>query len=149
MNKRQARRLLNVARSLRESANPELFSMHSYVNDVDTLLNKLPVGDSGVDTNLCGTPACALGHYASRTDLQRKMRIAQLGKEWFTGVPLYGLRYNNNRAVGFDDRTILDHFGITRDETYELFDGYGCGGAKTAIEAAQYIEDFVQNRYPG
>lgn len=133
MNKRQANRLLNVARALRESPKPEAFDMHSYFNISN-------------DENWCGTPACALGHFGSRRDLQSLMRPGYSNPEGF-GDSLPVLFYNNNKQVDFASRTIEKYFGITSDQTYELFSMIGCGKARTVDAAATYIENFVRHNY--
>lgn len=112
-------RLLNVSRALRESPAPEHFNMSIYVHE-------------------CGTPACALGHYGLRQDLQSLLVYAPdkpYGKD---------LRSAETRQlVSYQDYEVLEHFGITYDQSEELFDSDGCGNAQTAIEAAQYLEEFV------
>lgn len=107
-------RLLNVARALRESQVPGDFTMVRLVNP-------------------CGTPACALGHYAARTDLQDEYWIDAYGR----------FRCVSDDRGDDDDDSDAKHFGITSDESSELFGTEGCGEAKTAIEAAEYIEQFV------
>lgn len=128
-------RLLNIARALRESPEPEDFTMKRYFNQ-------------------CGTPACALGHYVARTDLQSDFYH---GRDGTIRHRVYGI-------VWYDDPDIQAHFGINREECMELFaspgdetdeedadgnllvhDG-GCGRARTAIEAAEYIEAFVARK---
>lgn len=126
MNDLHARRLLNVARALRESPAPEMFTMAKYGHP-------------------CGTPACAFGHYCARGDLQDEFTLAGFNNSWpHAGrVPLM-----------YNDDVVLAHFGITREEAHELFhddvsdeDGLvGCGNAQTALEAADYIERFVAAR---
>lgn len=110
-------RLLNVARALRESPNPDKFDMKLIQHS-------------------CGTPACALGHYVARTDLQSA----------FLPPPI-GARYRINDVNGLMlypfGPLVLGHFGLSETELEELFDEEGCGGAKTAVEAAEYIEKFV------
>lgn len=122
-------RLLNVAKALRESPNPETFSMEFF--------------------HRCGTPACALGHYAARADLQSTFEL----REGF-GFQLAGKPAAD--TLMFDGEEICEHFGITQEDAYRLFrdsddDGdreipCGCGGAQTAIEAAEWIERFVAAR---
>jgi hypothetical protein len=107
-------RLLNVARCLRESPNPEQFTMDNY----------------GAD---CGTPFCAIGHYAARSDLQDSFRLSEDGY----------LETARGAATFYDESVVLDHFGISMDHAERLFGPGGCGHAKTAEEAAQYIERFV------
>lgn len=120
-------RLLNVARALRESNKPEKFTMHLY-------------GYSD-----CGTPACALGHYAVRTDLQD---IFQLVRSNNVGSLLTiiktGLIHHDN---GIDeDNIVRSHFAISYSDGCRLFSFYGCNRAKTPIEAATFIENFVKSR---
>ena len=117
-------RLLNVARALRESAHPEAFSMRDYADPE------------------CGTPKCALGHYASRTDLQDFIVIGWRKSAYSS--PLFYV--NDRREVHYDNTCVCDHFGIDGDEAEDLFGIEGCGRADTNIEAAEYFERFVENR---
>ena len=127
MNKVQARRLLNVARALREAPDPAKFSMHAYCD------------------NTCGTPACALGHYAARGDLQRLLAIRVDPSD---GRKLWWMQLRDgDRTVSHRSEAVLDHFGIDGYETDELFGGDGCGGAWTPKQAARYIERFVKRCY--
>lgn len=128
MNEIGKARLLNVAKALRESKNPDQFTMQVY-------------GHS------CGTPACALGHYAARQDLQSTYTLREDGG-------LIAKDDSSRSWVPFTSIGVQEHFDITKDETYELFSDneafdddetptWGCGNAKTALEAAEYIEAFV------
>jgi hypothetical protein len=122
-------RLLNVAKALRESPNPAAFSMEQIYS--------------------CGSPCCALGHYAARPDLQQTFTINrdQWGFRLLTQEPTAWLK--------FDGDEVCEHFGISEQQARQLFrdsnsddteDSYlpcGCGGAQTAIEAAEYIQRFV------
>lgn len=118
-------RLLNVAKAL-EDANEvrqlrETFSMHWY-------------------THTCGTPMCALGHYAARQDLQSAFKLSgggYLGSS--NGKRLFG---------GIDSLEVVTHFGLEAGEPIELFSPSGCGNAKTPLQAAKYIRDFVDRKYP-
>lgn len=111
-------RLLNVAKALRESPKPRDFSMGRYVNH-------------------CGTPACAFGHYASRNDLQQFCKFDQISIVSFD---------DEDSLVDYDDPETCEHFGVTRDESILIFREDGCGRAKTAVEAAEFIENFVATR---
>ena len=111
------KRLLNVARALREDPDPERFTMAYFSS--------------------CGTPACALGHYAFRKDLQKTFYLRK-ERGWL------GLVKSRKEDLGIDSDHVLDHFGIEMGESEELFGDHGCGGAKTPIEAATYIEKFVE-----
>lgn len=127
-----AERLLNIAKACRESPSPEKFDMSQI--------------------HMCGTPACALGHYVARKDLQQTFELRHP-----YGIQVVG----GTDFVGIDSQEILDHFGITASQAAELFDepqdyeydddgedgmpvGAGCGNARTAIQAAEYIERFVE-----
>ena len=114
MNKAQKKRLLNVAKALRDDKDPEKFTMASFSN--------------------CGTPACALGHYAARRDLQNIFRLTRGG--W---LGLVGKRGD----LGIDAEEVEKHFGIDYEQSEQLFGMRGCGGAKTPLAAAEYIEQFV------
>lgn len=110
--------LNNVCRALRECTNPAEFTMNQYMNH-------------------CGTPACCLGHYARRTDLQSTF--------WMTDLGNIMVKQDNTR-VDFDDQPVLDHFGINIVDAYALFASGGCGNAKTPEHAARYIEHFIDRR---
>ena len=128
-------RLLNVAKALRESPNPGAFTMMAFQE--------------------CGTPACALGHYAARTDLQDAF---ELGEVW--GIVPRGKRdeYGNlSTTLCYAGEEVCAHFDISEGQATQLFsDGendpddseryipVGCGNPRNAIEAAEYIERFVE-----
>lgn len=138
MNKVQAKRLLNVAKALRESARPELFTMSCYVRGEDSF------DDNSVE-GFCGTPACALGHYASRRDLQKllKINIKGGGRAWKYAQMVFTRK---NHDAYYDSTRVLGHFGITEYEADELFGEDGCGYATTPKEAAAFIERFVAQK---
>jgi hypothetical protein len=110
-------RLLNVARALRESPNPDQFNMSWFANH-------------------CGTPACAFGHYAARADLQSAFELRPKSDDlvWQKG---------GDDFVFVGAAAMLEHFDITKAQATELFCEDGCKYALTAIEAAEYIEAFV------
>lgn len=115
-------RLLNVAKALRESPNPERFSMRLYAH-------------------ACDTPACALGHYA-HSDLQ---------DEFALGDDDFVYHQPTGRQVNAYDREVLEHFDFGYSEdgeelSRELFSSHGCGGARTALKAAEFIERWVAER---
>ena len=137
MTPEQAQNLLNVARALRESTTPESFTMSDYLS---------PNTQPGAK-EWCGTPACALGHYAVRGDLQNFLKPGLT--RW--GDPMLKYTAASKEAHYFayyDDESVMDHFGLESiDEAEELFGPVeGCGGAKTPIEAAEYIENFVKRK---
>jgi len=146
MNKRQAQRLLNVARALREYEHPERFDMGCYIYTHEYLLRK---GKLKKHEDWCGTPGCALGTYASRSDLQRVLRVGSHMTFDHNGdeisEPTMVLAWNPKRPH-YKSIEVLDHFGINHDEAEELFSCTGCGSAQTPIEAAKYIENFVARK---
>jgi hypothetical protein len=113
-------RLLNVAKALRESKHPDMFSMADQIHG-------------------CGTPACAFGHYAAREDLQQAFKIAPRWSDAYSIQTSDG----SDKDVWWDDESVLEHFGIDRLEADKLFYANGCGNAKTPVEAAEYIERLV------
>ncbi len=118
MNKK---RLLNAARAVEEHPVPREFTMGRFKHD-------------------CGTPACVLGCYAVRHDLQRTFKPA-LG--YTMSMRLFRDEY---RIIGCDSDEVLKHFDIYAEEAMELFGSTGCGGAKTPQEAAAYIRAFVARK---
>ncbi len=145
MNKRQKKRLLNVAKALRETQTPDDFRMSLF-------------------GNACGTPACALGHYASRTDLQKAF-VFRVNREdaaynkrqsqamledpsTYRGLisPHVATVKRPRAALWYDGPEILEHFGITDYQAELIFGGHGCGGARHPDEAAQFIERFVEEQ---
>jgi len=97
----------------------------------------------GEYTDSCGTPACALGHYASRGDLQKAFK---LGDPSGTSSYQFVVLRKWGGFVDYYAGAVLDHFGIEYPEAGELFGGNGCGGAKTVKQAAKYIENFVKRK---
>jgi len=117
-------RLLNVVRALRESPEPHRFTMKSY--------------------SRCRTPACALGHYAFRTDLQDKF---YLGEGLGLGPVLHG-RQCIQSGLSCNSTEIQEHFGLNASEAYCLFNTSGCDNAGNAIAAADYLEKFAREKWP-
>jgi hypothetical protein len=121
-------RLLNIAKALREAPRPDKFTMS--------------------DVHACGTPACAFGHYAARRDLQQDFQLPTRCYEnrdypWiFCNTVLVGA-WGATRPTAMWGREASNHFGIPHDQVNELFCSDGCGNAKTATQAAQYIKRFV------
>jgi len=125
MNQVEATRLLNVATALRQARNPANFTMGRY-------------GYKNPDlsaSSSCGTPACALGHYAFRRDLQRAFQLNE-GE----------LATSSGQWIDFGEYKVLEHFGINGSESFDLFSARGCDNAKTAIQAAIYIEKFLDRK---
>ena len=114
------KRLLNVAKALRDSPNPEKFTMEQFAYH-------------------CGTPACAVGHYAARRDLQKSFKLKQ-------SESCCSLANNDGEFVFVDGPTanaLMDHFGLKYNEVTRLFGEEGCRKAKRPLTAAKYIERFV------
>lgn len=152
MNKVQTKRLLNVAKSLRDAHKAKMkFDMGNYVfGQIEAVEENDSHEQSqfvNTEANFCGSPSCALGHFAARTDLQRVLKIAIHENTDFKYAQLE-LRSTNERADMLEEE-LLQYFGLNKEEMKELFSGVGCRNAKSAITAAKYIEKFVASRrYP-
>jgi hypothetical protein len=115
-------RMLNVERSLLESPAPESFTMGTFFH-------------------ACRTPACAMGHYALREDLQDTFTMSQGG-----GL---GTRAGDRRhRLDCDGHEIREHFGISQVEAIRLFAYDGCNRARTPQEAAAFIRRFAEDKWP-
>ena len=111
------RRLLNVAKALREHPAPTEFRMETY--------------------HTCGTPHCALGTYIARKDLQKT----------FTLAFAHGLKHiKTGFNTGYDGYFVREHFDINARQASKLFSAIGCRKAKTPATAAKFIEKFVNQR---
>lgn len=118
-------RLLNTTVALRESRAPKSFSMEKYMH-------------------ICGTPACVIGNYAARNDLQDFLRLATADERTQSGS---SMRYvSSGNPADYDSPAVLQHFGLTPAQAEELFGANGCGYAETAEEAIAYIERFVEEQ---
>lgn len=120
-------RLLNVARALREGPNPDQFDMGDVIYS-------------------CGTPGCAFGYYVSRTDLQDAFKPIQIEEDG--EISWTSAWAESGKHVGYYDPEVAEHFGIDADEQFKLFEADGCGRARTAIEAAEFIERFAAKKWP-
>lgn len=85
----------------------------------------------------CGTPACALGHYAAANP-----------NRWETSYDARSAHKWNpvRRDLGGDNSMshAMEEFGISDDQARELFSANGCGNARTAKQAADYVRGFVE-----
>lgn len=121
-------RLLNAAKALRESPNPDEFAMWDYGS--------------------CDTPMCVFGHYVHRTDLQREFMLTDCGP---------ALR-NGNHISHDDDAVLKHFDFASENECHQFFgcsvaarnarqEGHSgpflVEHATTANEAADWIERFV------
>lgn len=136
-------RLRNVARALREAPIPEAFDMDRYTwrSDQPTM-----------SRITCGMPACAFGHYASRTDLQDFVVIKPPRFLEFTGT---------EKLAGHNDPETCEHFSINELEANFLFasvtgaekimmfnqelteDDFLAFNANTNLEAANWIDVWI------
>ena len=86
----------------------------------------------------CGSPACALGHYAFRRDLQKTFLLDKSAN----------VLLRNGLGLGSWDDSIAPHFGITVAEAIKLFDVDGCDNAETNREhAIRYIASFIKQKW--
>lgn len=125
-------RLKNLIVAVRESPSPELFDMGEYFHS-------------------CGTPACVLGHYAARIDLQDAFRFGRRMPNLLWSKPWVLAQDEKGRwegIEGIDDARVCDHFGITDTQARELFSMRGCGQAQKPEEAIAYLERFIRELYP-
>lgn len=135
-------RLRVVAVALRDAAKDKLlaprFSMNTYGFPADEIDSdeKLLGG-----AEPCGTPACALGHFAVRDDLQPFLKLDRLGN-------LVYARKSKGRSLSadFSDARVKRYFGITCTESEDLFDSFGCNNATTPGYAALFIERFCNKK---
>ncbi len=126
------KRLLNVAKALIDEARWRKKNPPRGPEDMFTM---------GRYGNPCGSPACAIGTYASRRDLQRAFVLkvdGEFGFDVFDAADLY--------ISHEDGENICTHFGITSADADALFGGEGCGGAQTEHEAAAFIRAFVKRK---
>lgn len=113
MNKERLEKLIVAL----EGVHPDQFYMGRYIYD-------------------CGTPACVLGHYASRRDLQKSFRL-----DHDLGCPVT----NRGRDAGSYDESVHEHFGISDAQSERLFAVNGCDGAQTPKQAQRYIRKFIDS----
>lgn len=121
------KRFANLIRVLRDAQKSEdlraKFTMNQY-------------GFSATTTayDACGTPACAMGHYAFRKDVQRTFSLNTGG--W---VVAYDGHHIPDEASHF-----AEHFGISLDEVERLFGFEGCNNAKTPKQAADFLAAWLK-----
>lgn len=112
----------NLIRAV-EGAHPDDFTMQTYSND-------------------CGTPACVLGHYASREDLQSEFKLSRPRVNMMKMV-----RNHAGHALSYASEEVLTHFGLTPDEAKDLFAEDGCGQADNERDVAlQYLRLFLKEK---
>jgi hypothetical protein len=86
----------------------------------------------------CGTPACALGYYARKSEGRFELKkVSYQDNAWH----LIHKNYDMNIMSG-----AKEEFDITLPEATELFGGTGCGNARNRKQAAQYVRDFISRK---
>lgn len=115
-------RLMLVVRALRESPDPSKFAMHEVVN-------------------VCGSPACAIGHLFCRPDLQQRFHLTKASRM----LSIYELVHDHEtgRDISYDDDAVMDWLDLDESSFDELFAASGCDNAQTTEEAADFIESWV------
>lgn len=86
----------------------------------------------------CGTPACLLGNYALRTDLQSEFRAKT---DDYMG---HIVSTATGQRAHLDGLAVCEHFDITSEQADALFDADGCNDAGTDRDKAiAYVEHFM------
>lgn len=126
MNKIQRKRFVNLIKAVEEGAKKS------------TKFNMRTWGHPSFDDLSCGTPACALGHYADRRDLQKTFILNTRGTLCLRST---------DEPIHLSGTIVSKHFGITLKEELELFDSRGCGNAGTNRQAAvNYLKKFLAKK---
>lgn len=89
----------------------------------------------------CGTPACALGHYATHSR-RWKLKRVEVGPNDVALWPLL----KQGSGDSFTDANEEFALDVYANESQELFGAMGCGEAQTAKQAARYIRRFVKRK---
>jgi len=85
----------------------------------------------------CNTPCCVLGHYCARQEIQQQFRLC----DGVTDALIIDME--GEQLVQYNHPAVLQHFGITADEAFELFGVDGCGHAQSATQAQAYLKSFI------
>ncbi len=135
MNKQQLKNLKKLPKVLREEA------ARRYA-----LGDKRKVGDAfdmeNYGNEVCGTPACVLGTYAYRKDVQSAFCLRRDRVYGDIGVFVKGA----SECVSYDSEVVQKHFGIDYDEADVLFGSEGCDSAQNEEDAARFIEQFIADK---
>jgi hypothetical protein len=104
--------------------NRRLLKLASILDTADAEHRKRgePTYEQGCFRHECGTPACALGHWIAHDD------------GWL------------DQGSSADFLKAKDVFVLGAGDSQVLFGTDGCGGARTAKQAAKYIRAFVARR---
>jgi hypothetical protein len=130
-------RLLLAARVLREAAKQrELDNDHQHHFNMCRFVND------------CGTPACVLGHYAVRKDVQELFALGRENIAQFAYSVRGELLYRKStvhdyRPTDYCSLEVRGHFDVDEAECEALFGPMGCHDALTEEEAADFIEKCV------
>ena len=98
--------------------------------------------------------AHAAGRHYDQTRFYYRRAPASAWSYWADAHPVRfrivgGAPLLKHRSTGVSLCDAAQEFGISEDETCELFGHWGCGRAITAEDAAQYIRDFVERHRSG
>lgn len=92
----------------------------------------------------CGTPACALGHWAAAHP-ERWAFVNDV--PWLIDVQPYQNSFHKIELRGHNAAAI--EFGLKPWQSRLLFGEFGCGNARSSQEAAAYIREFVRRQLNG
>lgn len=111
----------------------------------DLLLTVAPAEyDQGLYYHDCGTPSCALGHWATANP---ERWIALDPDPWGGSRARPILKGVDRDRQDSARKSAMLEFSLTREEAEELFDKYGCGGAGTNVTLAViYLRQFVERQ---
>lgn len=120
------------------------------------LANRQAVNDFTMSTWRCGTACCLIGNYALRPDLQssftleRNVFLSDDGEEDYN-LYIGDLQYDGVfiiNGIGYNGiwHSIAGHFGLTMEETVDLFSYYGSNRHHTREQAIAYVEQFVAKK---
>lgn len=129
--------MMVLVQANREMEHPERFTMETYVH------NEWHIAREHLPMEWCGTPACLLGNFGARSDLQPLLCIKSGELEWCQSSEK---EYNDMEFmyVRYSDPRLLEYFDITEDEAADLLGPEGCDGAKTRDEALDYVESMMK-----
>lgn len=85
----------------------------------------------------CGTPACALGYYAQKSEGRFYFNYERAGEYWHFRHFIFG----SSVIAG-----AIEEFGITNAEANTLFGGLGCGNAQSRKQAAKFVREFIASK---
>jgi hypothetical protein len=101
----------------------------------------------GMFTHDCGSPACLLGNYGNRTDLQRTFVLTKMRGSDSNNRLFLRLRNKPGAYVLEYGSEICEHFGITMVEADDLFSTMGCNNAQAdKTQAIKYVRAFVKRK---